>query len=115
VVAFYGEMGCGKTTCISGVCAGLDVPAQITSPTFTLINEYQGGRFPVYHFDFYRLGEPQQLIDLGLEEYFYNSGVCLIEWPELVKPHLPPDTIQIHLTWPAGPNRENQRRISVLS
>jgi tRNA threonylcarbamoyladenosine biosynthesis protein TsaE len=89
VILFQGHLGSGKTTCIRGLCAGLAINELITSPTFTLINEYRG-RLPVYHFDFYRICQFSELHDLGVEEYFQGEGVCLVEWPEVVFPLLPP-------------------------
>jgi|GEM_PF-569341 len=88
VILFQGHLGSGKTTCIRGLCAGLGINEIITSPTFTLINEYRG-RLPVYHFDFYRIRGFSELHDLGVEEYFQGDGVCLIEWPEVATPLLP--------------------------
>lgn len=93
VLAFSGHLGSGKTTLIQGICQGLGVSEFVTSPTFTLINEYSG-RLPVYHFDFYRLDSTAELTDLGVEEYLGGDGVCLIEWPELIEAWLPG-----HHTW----------------
>ena len=112
VVALFGEMGSGKTTCIQGICSGLDVQAEVTSPTFTLINEYQGAT-PVHHFDFYRLHSQAELIDLGLEEYFYGSGICLIEWPALVLSLLPARHFEIHMQWPIEEGYQNRRHLTV--
>jgi len=114
VVAFYGNLGSGKTTLIRGICAGLDVNEVVTSPTFTLINEYHG-KFPVYHFDFYRLSSEMELHDLGVEEYFNGDGICLIEWPEGVHDLLPESHIEIHLTARFEPGWENKREIKVLA
>ncbi|MBN1464190.1 tRNA (adenosine(37)-N6)-threonylcarbamoyltransferase complex ATPase subunit type 1 TsaE [candidate division KSB1 bacterium] len=98
VVLFKGELGAGKTTCIKGVCAGLGVRQAVTSPSFTLINEYRG-RIPVYHFDFYRLQSEHEAIDLGLQDYFDGDGVCLIEWPDVMANLLPPRRYEFHLKW----------------
>jgi len=97
VLIFTGNLGAGKTTLIQGVCEGLGVTATVTSPTFTLINEYPG-RLPVYHFDFYRLHADAELHDLGLEEYFDGEGICLIEWPELIESWLPAGHSRLHLS-----------------
>jgi len=97
VVAFSGNLGSGKTTCIRGICAGLDVKELVLSPTFTLINEYHG-RMAVYHFDFYRIHLVQELHDLGVEEYFYSDGICLVEWPEVVQQLLPSRHIRIRMS-----------------
>ncbi len=96
VIAFKGSLGSGKTTCIRAICEGLQVAEIVTSPTFTLINEYHG-RFPVYHFDFYRIHDVRELEDLGVLEYFYGDGICLVEWPELVEELLPPHHFLIRL------------------
>ena len=112
VAAFFGNLGSGKTTCIRGICAGLDSRDVVTSPTFTLINEY-AGRVPIFHFDFYRLSTSEELHDLGLEEYFYDDGVCLIEWPEVVSARLPLPRYEFHLSWEIDIGRENIREIVV--
>ena len=96
VLVFTGNLGSGKTTLIQGICRGLGVEETVTSPTFTLINEYRG-RLPVYHFDFYRLHSAVELTDLGLEEYLYGEGVCLVEWPELIAEWLPAQHTRLHL------------------
>lgn len=97
VVIFTGNLGAGKTTLIQGICTGLGVTEKVTSPTFTLINEYQG-RLPVYHFDFYRLHTAAELIDLGVDEYLDGPGVCLVEWPELIEAWLPQRHLRCHLS-----------------
>lgn len=96
VVALYGNLGAGKTCLIQGICAGLNVDDYVTSPSFTIINEYNGD-LPVYHFDFYRLSDVDELYDLGLTDYFYGNGVCLIEWPQIAEDFLPEDTKIIRL------------------
>ena len=98
VVTFSGQLGAGKTTCIKGICAGLGVTAHVTSPTFTLINEYKG-ELPVYHFDFYRINTDHEVLDLGLVEYFEGDGVCLIEWPAVIESLLPKQRFEFHLKW----------------
>jgi tRNA threonylcarbamoyladenosine biosynthesis protein TsaE len=82
VLALQGDLGAGKTLFVKGFVAGLGGPADATSPTFTLVHEYRGGRLPVYHFDFFRLENDQSLARLGLEDYFFGDGVCLIEWAD---------------------------------
>ena len=95
--AFYGPMGAGKTTFIRAVCEALGTTDVVTSPTFAIINEYNthSGR-PIYHFDFYRIRRLAEVYDIGYEDYFYGSdGICLMEWPELVEPLLPPETVRV--------------------
>lgn len=91
VVALSGEMGAGKTTFIQSLCKALGVPTEVTSPTFALVNEYftQDGE-SIFHFDLYRIEDPQELFDLGYEEYFFSGDRCFIEWPEKAG-HLIPD------------------------
>ena len=93
LVAFYGDLGSGKTCMIQGLCEALEVADYVTSPTFMLINQYtgrlRGQDLPIYHFDLYRLQGPDELEDLGAEEYFYGRGVCLVEWAERAGGFLP--------------------------
>lgn len=97
--AFYGQMGSGKTTFIKALCRELGVTDTVTSPTFTLVNEYRRpGASPVYHFDFYRIKKPSEALDFGIEEYFDSGAVCFMEWPELIEPLLPVETLRIHIT-----------------
>jgi len=96
VITLNGELGAGKTCFATGVARGLDINDRITSPTFTLINEYDG-RLPLYHLDVYRLASPEELEDLGYEEYFYSSGVTLIEWAEQVEQYLPAERLEIFI------------------
>jgi tRNA threonylcarbamoyladenosine biosynthesis protein TsaE len=88
VIALTGQLGAGKTTIIQGIAEGLGVKDYVTSPTFIIINEYQG-RLPFYHVDLYRLDEVKEIEDLGIEEYFNRGGVCVIEWAEKLKGLLP--------------------------
>jgi tRNA threonylcarbamoyladenosine biosynthesis protein TsaE len=110
IVALYGDLGAGKTHLVKGLCAaqGID-PAVVNSPTFTLVNEYDGRAFPLYHFDAYRLERIEQLYDIGYEDYFFGAGVCVIEWPERIEEALPPEAARLHLTH-VGASR---RRISL--
>lgn len=98
VVAFYGQMGAGKTTFITAVCRELGVKDVVNSPTFTIVNEYQAGDGkPVYHFDFYRINRLSEAMDIGLYEYFDSGELCLVEWPEMIEELLPEDTLKIQI------------------
>jgi tRNA threonylcarbamoyladenosine biosynthesis protein TsaE len=99
VIAFYGQMGAGKTTFIKALCQVLGTGDQVNSPTFTLVNEYLSAEgIPIYHFDFYRIKNLQEAVDIGCEEYFETPGtLSLIEWPELITPLLPPEAWQVTL------------------
>ncbi|MBE6008523.1 MAG: tRNA (adenosine(37)-N6)-threonylcarbamoyltransferase complex ATPase subunit type 1 TsaE [Lachnospiraceae bacterium] len=94
VFCLSGDLGVGKTVFTKGFAAGLDVDEYITSPTFTIVNEYEG-RLKFYHFDVYRITDPDELFDIGFEEYIYGNGVCLIEWAEIVKEDIPDGAIWI--------------------
>ena len=95
VLCLDGDLGVGKTVFTKGVAAGLGIKDDVSSPTFTLIQEYYGGRLPLYHFDVYRIDGLWDMDDLGYEEYFYGDGVCLIEWGRLIEELLPDDTIYV--------------------
>ena len=96
VFAFYGKMGAGKTTFIKAVCEELGVEDVINSPTFAIVNEYVDGKGePVYHFDFYRIKNLQEVMDIGYEDYVYSGHVCFMEWPELIENLLPDDAVKV--------------------
>lgn len=97
VFAFYGGMGVGKTTFIKAVCEQLGVEDAVTSPTFAIVNEYDSNMGPVYHFDFYRIKNLAEVMDLGFEDYAYSGNLCLMEWPELIEEILPEDTVVVHI------------------
>ncbi|MBO4463917.1 MAG: tRNA (adenosine(37)-N6)-threonylcarbamoyltransferase complex ATPase subunit type 1 TsaE [Prevotella sp.] len=94
VFAFYGKMGAGKTTFIKAICEELGVTDVITSPTFAIVNEYEG---PIYHFDFYRIKRIEEVYDMGYEDYFYSGALCFIEWPELIEELLPDDAVRVNI------------------
>ena len=99
VFAFYGNMGAGKTTFVKAVCEELGVDDVITSPTFSIVNEYrseQTGEL-IYHFDFYRVKKIEEVYDMGFDDYFYSGALCFIEWPELCEEVLPDDTVKVSI------------------
>lgn len=102
VVALSGELGAGKTTFTKAIAKGLGITDLITSPTFTIIHEYKGGRLPLYHFDVYRLNEEEEFRNLGYEEYFYGDGVCVIEWADKIEEYLPENAILITISYGAN-------------
>ncbi|TXD49182.1 tRNA (adenosine(37)-N6)-threonylcarbamoyltransferase complex ATPase subunit type 1 TsaE [Polaribacter sp. IC073] len=96
---FYGEMGVGKTTLIKEICKQLGVLDNITSPTFSLVNEYETSKEEkVFHFDFYRITDEEEALDMGIEDYLYDNDWCLIEWPQNVENLLPLESVEIHLS-----------------
>jgi tRNA threonylcarbamoyladenosine biosynthesis protein TsaE len=96
---FYGQMGVGKTTLIKEICNQLGVLDSISSPTFSLVNEYNtSNKSKVFHFDFYRIENEEEALDIGIEEYFDTSHWCFVEWPENIENLLPLDVVQIHLS-----------------
>ena len=98
VIAFTGDLGAGKTAFVSGLAAALGVDERVTSPTFTIVNEYEGGRLPLFHFDMYRLGSADELFHIGWEDYLARGGVCAVEWSENVEEAIEHDAIRISIT-----------------
>ncbi|OUN98887.1 tRNA (adenosine(37)-N6)-threonylcarbamoyltransferase complex ATPase subunit type 1 TsaE [Pseudoflavonifractor sp. An44] len=98
VVAFTGDLGAGKTAFVSGMAEGLGIEERVTSPTFTIVNEYEGGRLPLFHFDMYRLGSADELFHIGWEDYLARNGVCAVEWSENVDEALDGDTIRVDIS-----------------
>lgn len=90
-----GDLGVGKTVFTQGFAAGLGITEPVNSPTFTIVQEYNGGRLPFYHFDVYRIGDVTEMDEIGYEEYFFSDGVCLVEWGHLIAELLPQETIMI--------------------
>ncbi len=99
ILAFYGQMGAGKTTFIKAVCKALSVPDSVNSPTFTIINEYRGGdKNPIYHFDFYRINKIEEAFDIGFDEFVDSGYLCLIEWPEKIEQILPDNCLKVQIS-----------------
>lgn len=109
ILCLNGDLGAGKTTMTKSIGLGLGVKEYITSPTFTLINEYKGN-IPVYHFDVYRLENVDELFDLGFDEYFYGKGVCIIEWADKIDKLIPKNRIVIDIE---KTNNDNERIIQI--
>jgi len=110
-IALHGELGAGKTRFASGIAKGLgvDPSVPITSPTYTLMNIYHGA-IPLYHFDLYRLHGDDDIVDLGFSEYFNGDGICLVEWAERLEKELPPERLEVFLSYAA----ENVREIELV-
>ena len=110
IIAFFGEMGAGKTTLIKAICARLGVKDTVLSPTFSIVNEYKTeDGASIYHFDFYRLKSLTEAYDMGYEEYLYSGNYCLIEWSEKIVPLLPLEYIKIAISVEG----ENERIFSI--
>ena len=104
VIAFTGDLGAGKTAFVSGMAEALGVEDQVTSPTFTIVNEYEGGRLPLFHFDMYRLGSADELFHIGWEDYLARNGVCAVEWSENVADAIEGDAIRVSILRGEGDN-----------
>ena len=99
LLAFSGPMGSGKTTIIKAICRALGAGDPISSPSFTIVNEYKtAGGETLYHIDFYRIKKKEEVLDFGIEEYFFSGSYCFMEWPELIGEILPPETVNIKIT-----------------
>ena len=110
VIAYRGGLGMGKTAFTRGLARGLGITERITSPTFTIVNEYLGGRLPLFHFDMYRLGSSEELYEIGWEDYLARGGVCAVEWSEQVSGALPEDAVWVDI---ARGDNENDRIITI--
>ncbi|WP_299501066.1 tRNA (adenosine(37)-N6)-threonylcarbamoyltransferase complex ATPase subunit type 1 TsaE [Mucilaginibacter sp.] len=108
IFLFHGDMGAGKTTLIKSLCEVLGVTGSVTSPTFAIVNEYAGDS-KIYHFDFYRLKNQTEALDMGAEEYFYSGNYCFLEWPEKIPDMLPHHYISISI----AVLNDNKRKISI--
>jgi tRNA threonylcarbamoyladenosine biosynthesis protein TsaE len=97
VVALFGDLGAGKTRFVKGISCGLGVKEQVTSPTFVVVNEHLHGKIPLYHFDFYRLRSIDELIEIGFDDYVYGSGICVLEWAEMIEQKLPQQRYDVHI------------------
>ena len=111
VVAYQGGLGMGKTAFTRGLARGLGYKGRVTSPTFTIVTEYEGGHRPLFHLDMYRLEGADALFDIGWEDYLDRGGVCAVEWSELTKEALPPETIFVTIA--RSPEGENARVITI--
>ena len=110
IICFYGEMGVGKTTFIKEICKNLLVDDNVSSPTFSIVNQYKTKQNKIiYHFDFYRLENEEEAYDMGYEEYFFQNDLCLIEWPEKIEGLIPEDIIKVILT-----KKGEQRIIEII-
>lgn len=110
IIVLTGELGSGKTKFVEGILSYFNLQDEISSPTFTIVNEYQTTKFPIYHFDVYRLSDSSEFYEIGGEEYFDN-GICLIEWGELIKDSLPKDFI--HIKFEKNNEKENYRTLNI--
>ena len=90
-----GDLGVGKTIFTKGMAKGLGIGEPVTSPTFTILQEYESGRLPLYHFDVYRIGDPEEMDEIGYEDYFYGQGICLIEWAGVIEELIPKEAVRI--------------------
>ena len=99
IIAMTGNLGAGKTTLTKSIAAGLGIEEMVNSPTFTIVQEYRGGRLPLYHFDVYRVSDPDELFEIGYEDYFFGDGVCVVEWANQIEELMPEYTIWIDISY----------------
>ena len=97
IVCLEGDLGTGKTVWAKGFALGLGITEPVVSPPFTIVHIYEGGRLPLYHFDVYRIEEPEEMDEIGYEEYFFGEGVCLIEWASQIEELIPEGAVRIHI------------------
>ena len=98
VITLTGDLGVGKTVFTQGLAKGLGIEEPVNSPTFTIIQIYESGRLPLYHFDVYRIADVEEMDEIGYEDYFFGDGVCLIEWAELIRDILPEQCVEVTIT-----------------
>ena len=110
ILAYEGDLGAGKTAFTRGLARGLGITENVTSPTYTIVNEYLSGRMPLFHFDMYRLGSSEELYEIGWEDYLARGGVCAVEWSEIVADALEEPCIRVDIR---QGETENQRKITV--
>lgn len=106
VVALTGNLGAGKTTFTKALARALEIPGNVSSPTFNIVKEYRSGRLPLFHFDVYRLGSEEEFYDIGGEEYLFGRGVSVIEWADIISEALPPGTLLVNIKY--GDNEEER-------
>ncbi len=97
VFTLVGDLGVGKTVFTQGIAEGLGIDEPVNSPTFTIVQEYESGRIPFYHFDVYRIGDPEEMDEIGFDDYIYGDGLCLIEWADLIEEILPKKRVAIRI------------------
>ena len=113
IYCLEGDLGAGKTVFAKGFGWGLGISEPISSPTFTILHEYPGGRLPLYHFDAYRIDDPGEFYEIGYDEFFYGDGVCLIEWPSKVAELIPETAVRVSIT--RDPEKGNDYREILVS
>lgn len=112
LICLDGDLGVGKTVFAKGLAKGMGIEEDIVSPTFVLFNVYEDGKLPLYHFDVYRIEEPEEMYEIGYEEYFFGAGVCLVEWASLIEELIPEDAV--HIAIYKDPKKgEDHRRIVI--
>ena len=112
IYTLNGDLGVGKTVFTQGVASGLEIGEPVNSPTFTILQEYEGGRLPFYHFDVYRIGDIEEMEEIGYDDYFFGEGICLIEWAQLIEEILPENVISV--TIEKNPAKEfDYRKITI--
>lgn len=109
-IALYGDLGAGKTAFAKGLAEALEVKEPVLSPTFTLLKVYTSGKLPLYHFDVYRISDPDELADLGYYDLACSDGVCLTEWADLIESELPPDRLDVYIEYMG----EDSRKIRII-